>query len=368
MSNAHDLPGMSNAHDLPGMSIARRILIVTDQREVCRQLRSALDSLEEQFVIDEIPSGEEALLEPSLNSVDLLVTEYNLPGMTGLQLLKKVKTSLPAPKAILLYTQDDLKLRRDAERAGIEALVKKPVSPQDFLKAVESLLGLKVSPPSLVSSQDVPGEVQKPGLGELLAGMRQDMQIQSVMLVNDRGRVLARAGNLPDSEMESLLMEPLMAVFNAGQKVAQMTAQEATASWHIFGGKSLDLLLAPLDATRAVILAGGRLADETTLPVILHMIEASGPKIVDCLDAMEGPVIPFLRSEKVNEAPKTGQEPSRSELESMLSSARKKMKTDELDAFWSEADETETTNLVNADGLTYEQATKLGLLPGETEP
>lgn len=341
-------------------------MIVSDQREVCHRLRSHLDTLDEQFVIDEIPSGEESLLELARETVDLMVADYNLPGMTGLQLLKKVKASLPAPKAILLFTQDDSRLRREAEQAGIEAMVKKPVSQEDFLKTVDRLLDLRANRLPQVPTQDEIEEPRKPGLGELLAGIRQDLQIQSVMLVNDRGRVLARAGNLPDSELEVSLMEPLMVVFNAGHKLAQLTTQEATTSWHLFGGKSLDLLLAPLDATRAVVLAGGRLADETTLPVVLHVIEARGKEIVDRLDAMEGPVIPFLREVEVTQP--TKMEPSVTDLESALSAARKKMKTDELDAFWSTEAEEETSSILNADGLTLEQARKLGLNPGEAKP
>ncbi|NTW38138.1 MAG: response regulator [Syntrophobacteraceae bacterium] len=49
-----------------------RVLIVEDQREISRLLRSALETLEHDIQVVEAPSGEEAILDASRHRVDLL--------------------------------------------------------------------------------------------------------------------------------------------------------------------------------------------------------------------------------------------------------------------------------------------------------
>jgi len=74
----------------------RRILLVDDQRDILKLLRSALDTLKnEKIKISEAPSGEEALLESTRHKVDLLVTDYKLPGMSGVELMHKIRVRHP---------------------------------------------------------------------------------------------------------------------------------------------------------------------------------------------------------------------------------------------------------------------------------
>ncbi|MFO3797428.1 MAG: response regulator, partial [Anaerolineales bacterium] len=71
------------------MSSIPCLLLVDDHREVTRLLRSTLDTLGHDLRIVEAPSGEEALLEISRRKVDLLVVDYRLPGINGVELVEK---------------------------------------------------------------------------------------------------------------------------------------------------------------------------------------------------------------------------------------------------------------------------------------
>ncbi len=67
------------------------ILLVDAQRDVVRRLRSALHGLKAgELEILEAASGEEALLLASRIAVDLLVVDYQLPGMSGLELIRRI--------------------------------------------------------------------------------------------------------------------------------------------------------------------------------------------------------------------------------------------------------------------------------------
>jgi DNA-binding response OmpR family regulator len=122
--------------------VAYRILIVEDQREVSHLLRTALETLEHELEVVEIPSGEEAILDASRNKVDLLVTDFRLAGITGIELMRKVRSHRPEAKVILITGLTDRKVRKEVAEAGADAFFLKPVPIADFLDAVERHLGL----------------------------------------------------------------------------------------------------------------------------------------------------------------------------------------------------------------------------------
>ena len=66
------------------------ILLVDDQRDIVRLLHSALQTLGHELDIIDAPSGEEALLEASRRKIDLLVADYRLPGISGVELMRKI--------------------------------------------------------------------------------------------------------------------------------------------------------------------------------------------------------------------------------------------------------------------------------------
>ena len=81
---------------------APSILLVDDQRDIVRLLHSTLQTLGHQLDIIDAPSGEEALLEASRKKVDLLVADYLLPGISGVELMRKVRARNPELKVIFI--------------------------------------------------------------------------------------------------------------------------------------------------------------------------------------------------------------------------------------------------------------------------
>ena len=79
-----------------------RILIAEDHREVSRLLRTSLETLDSKMEVVECPSGEEAILEASRHQIDVLVSDYRLPGISGIELMNKVRHFHPETKVILI--------------------------------------------------------------------------------------------------------------------------------------------------------------------------------------------------------------------------------------------------------------------------
>ena len=90
---------------------APSVLLVDDQRDIVRLLHSSLQTLGHELDIIDAPSGEEALLEASLRKIDLLVADYLLPGISGVELMRKIRARNPTLKVIFITGMTERKAR-----------------------------------------------------------------------------------------------------------------------------------------------------------------------------------------------------------------------------------------------------------------
>ena len=340
-----------------------RILIVEDQREVSRLLHSALDTLEHELEIIEIPSGEEAILDSSRNSVDLLISDYRLPGISGIELMRKVRKYRPQVKVILITGLTDPKVRKQVADAGADAFFIKPVPIADFLDAVERHLGLveTILPPEPIAITEHV-EIHRT-LPDLLVDLRQELNAIVVLLMNDNGRILARAGDLPESNNEISLLSSLLSIHSAGQKISHLIHQKTASNWYIFDGDQYDLIFAPVGSTHAMLVIGEGLADEGHVMRTEDIFSAARETIEPALVRISTGALVFPDSPT---KPVESVDQSMKELEPLFKEAKKKLKPAELNDFWDKAADKHKAP-TNPDMLSYEQAKRLGLAP-EDEP
>jgi len=342
-----------------------RILLVDDQRDILKLLHSTLKTLAHEMDILEAPSGEEALLVATRNKVDLLVADYRLPGITGVELMHKIRVRYPDVRVILVTGMTDRRARDEILNAGAVAVFDKPISLTDFLDTVERALGLDRT--ILPDEGDgKPGQHQT--LSNLLANFRQDTHAQAVYLLSDRGRVLACAGAFKDNSMEASLFSALMAIYSAGLKVTRYMHQEELDSYHVFAGGDHDLLLIPVNAAYALLLAGKNLATAENILDTVSAMLAFRDEVKKALRSMG--VAPVVPDDEEDHAGSKYTEPltqtTMLEIDTLLK-GKKKITTDELEAFWNDAAAKQSKVPTNPDVITYDQARQLGLAPGEEE-
>ena len=351
------------------------ILLVDDQRDIVRLLHSTLQTLGHKLDIIDAPSGEEALLEASRRKIDLLVADYLLPGMSGVELMRKIRVRNPELRVIFISGMTERKARDEMLSAGALAIFDKPIPLADFLDAVERGLGLvrTIFPPE--SGKEA--EEHRQSLSELLSGFRQKIKADAVFLISDRARVLARAGDLYDSSMEVSLLSALMAIYAASLKVARFIRQENLENYHVFRGGDHDLLLIPVDTTHALLLAGKELAkSDRILQTVEGMLFVRGDveNVLKSLGVAPEPIVTetVVSAGETSETTSSIFEPEVSEpepvvdVDALFASANKTSKVQDLDAFWDDAVEKTGNIPINRDVITFEEARKLGLDPGSS--
>jgi len=350
------------------------ILLVDDQRDIVRLLHSTLQTLGHKMDIVDAPSGEEALLEASRRKIDLLVADYLLPGISGVELMRKIRVRNPEMRVIFISGMTERKARDEMLNAGAIAIFDKPIPLADFLDAVERGLGLvrTIFPPEGGKEAE-----HRQSLSELLGGFRQKIKADAVFLISDRARVLARAGDLHDSSMEVSLLAALMAIYSASLKVARFIRQENLENYHVFHGADHDLLLIPVDSSHALLLAGKELAkSDRILQTVEGMLFVRGDveNVLRSLgvspepSATESAVPAGEAGEAVMMYESEGAEPEPEvDVDALFASASKNSTVQDLDAFWDDAVEKTGNIPINRDVITFEDARKLGFDPGNSQ-
>ena len=111
-----------------------KIMVIDDELEICHILKEFLEGLGYQVITAQ--SGAEGLRLISQNIVDVLILDLNIPGMHGLEILKKVKASYPDISVIILTGFPSINSAVESMKLGAYDYLVKPI---DF-KRLEVLL------------------------------------------------------------------------------------------------------------------------------------------------------------------------------------------------------------------------------------
>lgn len=102
----------------------RRMLIVDDEPDICECLTDFFSA--RGFAVTVVFSGEEALERLMQGPLDVLLLDIMLPGISGLEVLKRVKDLSPRTRVVMVSCLSRGDLRFTAEAYGASAYVTKP--------------------------------------------------------------------------------------------------------------------------------------------------------------------------------------------------------------------------------------------------
>ena len=123
------------------------VLVVDDEPDVEALFRQQFrrDLRAQRFVMDFASSAADALAritETIEQSLILILSDINMPGMTGLEMLPKVKEIRPDVPVIMITAYGDAETKRKALENGAEALLTKPIDFAALRQKIETRLGI----------------------------------------------------------------------------------------------------------------------------------------------------------------------------------------------------------------------------------
>src|SRR3954468_4521627 len=114
-----------------GGSSMTRILIVDDNRQVETALRTWLQKRSSWKVCSEAENGQDAVELARQLKPDIILLDYAMPNMNGLQAAKLISASMPECGLILFTMFASDQLRTLAQAAGVRTVVSKDVGVVD---------------------------------------------------------------------------------------------------------------------------------------------------------------------------------------------------------------------------------------------
>jgi two-component system response regulator AtoC len=121
-------------------TMAVRILIVDDEEILVHLLRQALLTRWPDGRVDTAFSGEEGLSRLAVNAYDLIITDYRMPGFSGMELIKGVRYLDPRTPIILMTAYGSEELGHEAGGLGVAHYFGKPFDLDDMLSVVGQLI------------------------------------------------------------------------------------------------------------------------------------------------------------------------------------------------------------------------------------
>lgn len=103
------------------------ILIVDDESNQRLMLEQALCTLASDWLICTVASGQEALEALALGVPDLIITDYHMPAMNGLELIKQIRARQITSRVILMTAYSSPELYDEALRLRVDHYLTKPV-------------------------------------------------------------------------------------------------------------------------------------------------------------------------------------------------------------------------------------------------
>jgi two-component system, response regulator, stage 0 sporulation protein F len=104
------------------------IILVDDEPDLLTILHRLLRDLSHNHALIAVSSGQAALELLSLCQVALLITDFNMLGMDGLQLITATKQTSPQTRTVLITACDSAELRRRVRTSPVDHYLAKPFS------------------------------------------------------------------------------------------------------------------------------------------------------------------------------------------------------------------------------------------------
>jgi two-component system KDP operon response regulator KdpE len=131
-----------------------RILVVDDEPAIRRALRSPL--IELGFQVAEASRGEEALQLLRSSAYDAVLLDINMPGIGGLETLRRIRTFLPRIPILMVTVRDGEEEKVAALEQGADDYVTKPFSIRELIARIRTAVRRVHAP---ARAEDAPIEI-----------------------------------------------------------------------------------------------------------------------------------------------------------------------------------------------------------------
>lgn len=139
----------------------QNILVVDDDKDICLVLSKFLSK--NNYSVNSAYTGEDGLRLLRSNDYDLILCDYKLPDLTGVELLQKIKILNSSVAVIIITGYSDVKTAVETFRYGANDYITKPLYPDELLVTIRETISKNQSRLDVLNGNPEPvGEIRKP--------------------------------------------------------------------------------------------------------------------------------------------------------------------------------------------------------------
>ena len=144
IKSSSDIEPYDNAHRLSALRRQRKVLIVDDESTGRIILSKIIQQVEDDIGVEAFDNPLEALKWLDDNHPDLIITDYRMPEMTGIELTRKIRErpGMQDIPIMVITVVNEMSVRYDALEAGATAFLTRPIDQIECRTSCRNLLKL----------------------------------------------------------------------------------------------------------------------------------------------------------------------------------------------------------------------------------
>ena len=183
---------------------SKRVLIVDDDQTMLYMLEHSLKRLGAEYEITTVMDSTQALEQVQQKSFDLVVADFMMPKITGVDLATAIRKISPDTQVVLMTAYGTSRLRDTTKIVGIDGYLDKPFTVDEIHKVIRNTVQIAQQGEDFSAPADTlpPDEAIRGHLEVLLV----NASARTVLLLNEAGDPIHVVGQATDSEVASIGM------------------------------------------------------------------------------------------------------------------------------------------------------------------
>jgi two-component system invasion response regulator UvrY len=203
-----------------------RILIADDHTVVRKGLKQILEDQFEGIFIEEVPNAEALIEAVQAATWDVVISDINMPGKSGLDALKEIRVNFPELPVLILSMHPEEHYALRVLKSGASGYLSKDSASEELVKAVEKVLsGKKYFSPFVLEqlATNVDTDMSKSAYellsnrefdvmkllasGKSVSDIAEKLQLSVTTVSTYRTRVMAKTGLKTNSDLTKYALE-----------------------------------------------------------------------------------------------------------------------------------------------------------------
>jgi CheY-like chemotaxis protein len=181
----------------------KRVLIVDDEPTNAKMVSDILKPLGDDYIFETAHSGHEAVTKIEQIFYTLVITDYHMPGITGIDLIQAVRQISPNTQVVLMTAYGSDRLKQTAKRLCADDYVDKPFTVEEVYEVVRRVVEQTgQAEPDENQARDDSNILDGP-IYEQLNSLKTQTNAWCVLLVSSEGQPVGMAGQMAEPDIVS---------------------------------------------------------------------------------------------------------------------------------------------------------------------